>query len=119
MFITVCCCDRASGSIPVQRNMESSIISTNRVSIPERITLKRAQVLTEMNETIRTLSCIESVLDEINRCIRPIDVDGSGRNESIPSSGGSLTKSLSNDTAVSATQKMQQLMVELEKWEDI
>jgi hypothetical protein len=97
--------------------MESSASSTSSLSIAQRIALKRAQVLTEMNETIHTLSCIEAVLDEINRSVRPVDVDNICRNGSKPSFDDTLSKK--NETAISASQKMEQLMMELEKWEDL
>jgi hypothetical protein len=99
--------------------MESSAASTSRLSIRQRISLKRTQVLAEMSEMMHTLSSIEAVLDEINRSIRPIDTDSRYINESTPSSADYPSKSSSNDTALSASQNMQQLMIELEKWEEM
>lgn len=102
--------------------MDPSTLSASGVTTSQRVALKRAQVLAEMNETIHSLSRIESVLDEINRCIRPIDVESSCLNDSKSSSGDALMKVsnvASNDSTISASRTMEQLMIELEKWEDI
>jgi hypothetical protein len=103
-------------------NMESSATSTSNLSTAQRVAFKRAQVLTEMNETIHTLSSIETVLDEINRTIQPIAVDRSSMNESKHLSDDYLmnvSKSSPKDTTTSVSQKMHLLMIELEKWEEI
>jgi uncharacterized protein YeeX (DUF496 family) len=83
--------------------------STRTTTTQQRIVYKRAQVLAEMNETINTLTTIEEVLNEINHMIRPIADLGDDRFG---------TNAKPEEEATTVSQKMNKLIVELEKWEE-
>ena len=78
----------------------------------QRIAYKRLQILAEMNESIHTLTSIETVLDQINESITPIkDVPGFAVNASKRSTSVVVTTGTLSD-------KMDQLLIELQKWDD-
>ena len=76
----------------------------------QRIAYKQLQILAEMNESILTLTKIEAVLDEISERITPTNDSIGNAVHASKRSGKGVVPNLSD--------KMNQLLIELQKWDD-
>ena len=76
----------------------------------QRIVYKRLQILAEMNESIHTLTKIEAVLDQICESI----ISKKDSSSSVVNSN----KRSGTGTELSLQDKMNQLLIELQKWDD-
>ena len=90
--------------------MQSNSILAAVPTREQRISYKRLQVLAEMNESIHTLSLIEAVLDQINQSIVSMGDTADSVASNKRSDGVSAPSTLSD--------KMNQLLIELHKWDD-
>lgn len=94
----------------VEMSSENTTTSTRTPTREQRIAYKRLQILAEMNESIHTLTKIEAVLDQITQCIVPA---GNTSGVALHSSKRSDTNAVPN-----LSDKMNQLLIELQKWDD-
>ena len=86
--------------------MQANLAMTAVPTREQRISYKRLQILAEMNESIHTLTRIEAVLDQIHHSIGSMDDTADPAKQSDTTSSPTLSD------------KMKQLLIELQKWDD-